>query len=394
VKERAGHVPSGRVASPATVVMTTRYPLDHPGGVERVAHALIGRLAAEAGGGWRATHVAAYPGRVGSARVPLLGDLVAAARLTFLTARRADVILVHGAEYAWGPLLVARVTHRPIVVVWHGVRAFEAVPPATGPLDRLAQRLFFWGSDRLQRMALRADAAIVVSPIAAAEVRSHFGFEGQLQVIPNGVDRRNGAVTVEISPPNGGVNGAAVAAGLRVIWIGTAPYKKGLDLALAACAEARAQGEDLTLTVVGVSRERSGTGSGPLAPWISWRGAIPPAEVDELLALHDVLLGPTRYEPCGMTILEALAAGLPVVGSKVVEWMIEGAGEVVATDDPADYSQALRRVADPDYRRRLAEAARKRAQAFSWEQAVASYASVLAAVSDRSEGHRTAERPT
>jgi glycosyltransferase involved in cell wall biosynthesis len=258
----------------------------------------------------------------------------------------------------------------------------------------LAQGLFFWGSDRLQHIALRADAAIVVSPVAAAEVRSHFGFTGQLEVIPNGVERRSGAATAESLLPDGGVNCAATSPGLRVIWIGTAPYKKGLDLALAACAEARAHGQDLTLTVVGVSRERSGTGSGSLAPWIAWRGAIPPAEVDELLAHHDVLLAPTRYEPCGMTILEALAAGLPVVGSKVVEWMIEGAGEVVASEDPADYCQALRRVADPDYRHGLAVAAKMRARAFSWDQAVASYASVLAAVLDRSQGHQTEERPT
>jgi glycosyltransferase involved in cell wall biosynthesis len=369
--------------------MTTRYPLDHPGGVERVANALIRRLAGEAGGAWRATHVAAYPGRVGTARVPLLGDLVAAARLIFLTARRSDVILVHGAEYAWGPLLVARLTRRPIVVVWHGVRAFEAVPPPRGSLDRLAQLLFFWGSNRLQRIALRADASIVVGPISAQEVRGQFGFEGPLQVIPNGVDLQSNAATAE-----GMGRDEAAHHRLRVIWIGTAPYKKGLDLALAACTEAQAEGEDLALTVVGVSRERSGIGAHPLAPWISWRGSVPPAEVDELLLHHDVLLAPTRYEPCGMTILEALAAGLPVVGSKVVEWMIEGAGEVVASEDPADYSQALRRVADPDYRRRLAAAAHKRAQAFSWDKAVASYASVLAAVLDRSEGHQTEERPT
>jgi glycosyltransferase involved in cell wall biosynthesis len=309
-----------------------------------------------------------------------LGDLIAAARLVVLTARGADVILVHGAEYAWGPMLVARVTRRPIVVVWHGVRAFEAVPPVSGRLDRLAQMLFFWGSDRLQRIALRADASIVVSPVTATEVRSHYGFDGELKVIPNGVDRRDPAPLTLAEREGVGPDGKAPLPALRVIWIGTAPYKKGLDLALAACSKAREQGEAVTLTVVGVPRERSGTGSEPLASWISWRGSVPPAEVDKLLTQHDVLLGPTRYEPCGMTILEAMAAGLPVVGSEVVEWMIAGAGEVVATEDPDGYSQALRRVAEPGYRRQLADASHRRALDFSWEQAVASYSSVLEAV--------------
>ena len=41
-------------AGPESVVMTTRYPLDHPGGVESVARALVDCFG-RSDGGWRAT---------------------------------------------------------------------------------------------------------------------------------------------------------------------------------------------------------------------------------------------------------------------------------------------------------------------------------------------------
>ena len=55
-----------RPAGPKSVVMTTRYPLDHPGGVESVARALVECLG-RSEQGWRVSHVTAYSGRVGQA---------------------------------------------------------------------------------------------------------------------------------------------------------------------------------------------------------------------------------------------------------------------------------------------------------------------------------------
>lgn len=365
-----------------------------------MVHALTQRLGAGSQG-WRAVHVAAYRARVGPARVPLLGDLVAAIRLAARTATGADAVIVHGAEYAWGPLAIGKLTKRPTVVVWHGVRGWEALPPARNRLELAGQRLFYWTGDLLQQIALRADATVVVGPGVAQEVRARFAFRGELHIVPNGVepgiddevDGRSYQPTTPVAGEVGRREGGG--APLRVIWIGTAPYKKGLDLALAACREARAQGQELTLTVVGVSREQAGLGAASPVPWVSWLGRISPTEVDASLFSHDVLLHPARYEACCMVVLEALAAGLPVVGSTAVGWQIGDAGEVVAGLDPSSYSQALCRLADPEHRRKLEGAARARARLFSWEQAAASYVSVLEGVwISRKSGRRHAGHPS
>jgi glycosyltransferase involved in cell wall biosynthesis len=49
-----------------------------------------------------------------------------------------------------------------------------------------------------------------------------------------------------------------------------------------------------------------------------YAGRVPPAEIPAELARSDVLLQASRYEPFGLTVAEALAAGVPVVGTSEV----------------------------------------------------------------------------
>jgi glycosyltransferase involved in cell wall biosynthesis len=370
---------------PKSVVMTTRYPLDHPGGVESVARALVDCLG-RSEESWSVSHVAAYSGRVGTARIPLFGDLVAAARLATRTLGKGDVLLVHGAEYAWGPLAVGRLTRRPVVAVWHGVRASEALPPAKRRIGRSARRFFLWSESLLQRAALRADATVVVSPTVAMELQSRYGIRGEIKVIPNGVAVRTPRRIAHL-PDHVRSSASSNGFPLRVIWVGTTAYKKGLDLAVEACKIARARGLDISLTVVGIPVGSAGLEPASGGGWLTWLGAVPPSEVDALYRRHDIMLFPTRYEACPMAVLEALAAGLPVIGSSVVQWLIEGAGEVVAGEDAKAYAEALRALAEPERRHRLSSAALERAQAFSWESSAAGYLEVLDFV-DRQRRHQ------
>ena len=323
--------------------MTTRYPLDHPGGVESVARALMDCLG-RSEEGWRVSHVAAYTGHVAAARIPLFGDLVAAGRLAARIIGKGDVVLVHGAEYAWGPLVVSRLTGRPVVAVWHGVRASEAIPPAKRRIGKAARRFFLWSESLLLRAALQADATVAVSPTVAIKMQSRYGTRDELKVIPNGVAMRtrSGSISYTMMREFRLVEGFP----LRVIWVGTSAYKKGLDLAVEACKIARARGQDVSLTVVGIPVESAGLEPASDESWLTWLGAVPPGEMDALYRRHDILLFPSRYE-VGLVVLEAMAAGLPVIGSSVVQWLIEGAGEVVVGEDARAYAEALRALAEP-----------------------------------------------
>jgi glycosyltransferase involved in cell wall biosynthesis len=360
---------------PRSVVMTTRYPLDHPGGVESVARTLMDRLGGSAEG-WQVSHVAAYSGCLGAARVPLFGDLVAAGRLAARIIRKGDVLLVHGAEYAWGPLAVGRLTRRPVVAVWHGVRACESLPPAKHRIGKAARHFFLWSETLLQRAALQADATVVVSPMVAKDLQSRYGARGGLNVIPNGIvlktPRRIGQLHDDAQSPT-----SSNRFPLRVMWVGTSAYNKRLDLAVEACNIARARGQDISLTVVGMSAESNELQPASGGSWLTWLGAVSPREMGALYRRHDILLFPSRREAFGMTVLEALAAGLPVIGSTAVQWLIEGAGEVVTGEGAKDYAEALVALAEPERRQRLACAALERARAFSWESSAEGYLEVL-----------------
>jgi glycosyltransferase involved in cell wall biosynthesis len=91
------------------------------------------------------------------------------------------------------------------------------------------------------------------------------------------------------------------------------------------------------------------------------------ADVSTLLADADVFVLSSRSDGLPMSVIEAMAAGLPVVASAVGgvhELVVDGeTGLLVAPGDPAALAAALTRLAsDPAYRRRLGDAGRARAE--------------------------------
>jgi len=97
------------------------------------------------------------------------------------------------------------------------------------------------------------------------------------------------------------------------------------------------------------------------------------SDVPELLAAADVFALASSSEGMPVSVLEAMAAGLPVVASRVgglAEQVVEGeTGVLVEPGDPEDLARALDRlVADIELRRSLGAAGRARAeQAFDLE---------------------------
>jgi glycosyltransferase involved in cell wall biosynthesis len=116
-----------------------------------------------------------------------------------------------------------------------------------------------------------------------------------------------------------------------------------------------------------------------VAPWLA------PADVAGLLAGATALLFPTRYEGFGLPVLEAFAAGTPVVASRdpsVVE-VAGGAAIHQDAEDPDGLGAALREACAR--RDELAAAGRRRAAAFTWEGAARRLAAVYRAA--RAGGH-------
>lgn len=109
----------------------------------------------------------------------------------------------------------------------------------------------------------------------------------------------------------------------------------------------------------------------PAAGEVLWAGQVGEADAAVLLNNAVALLAPSWYEGFGLPIVEAMAAGVPVICS-IAEAFAEvagGAAERLAPDEPGCWREAIRRAVEDENRRtQMAEAGRDRAKLFDWRE--------------------------
>lgn len=169
-------------------------------------------------------------------------------------------------------------------------------------------------------------------------------------------------------------------AGFAIGFVGRLVPERGLDVLLRACVRLRGF---WTLHVVGTGpsqeelealAQRLG-----LAARVTWHGALPRAALDPVWASLDCLAQPARttqawVEAKGLTALEAMAHGIPVVGSRsgVLPELLAGVGAVVPEDDVDALAGVLQSwLDDPEERRRLGVESRRRVLADFTDESVA-----------------------
>jgi glycosyltransferase involved in cell wall biosynthesis len=357
-----------QAGAPLTVVMATRRGPAHMGGVERVVAGLLTELA-RTRPSWQVRPVYVFHPGSRVEGIDGLSDVVASLRLGWLLRRSpADVVFVHCPECLWGiRLLRRRRGAAPLVAVWHGAGPTPYLL-LRRPGDPMA-RVLAWIRTAGEKTALAADGHVAVHRGVADALRSVYGLRRPVTVIENALDPAISELRPAPASEHESEHEHESERGLTAVWVGQTGYRKGLDVALAAVAQARRDVPGLRLTVVGVP-------AGQQADGVDWLGVIPPARMAEVYRDADLLLFPTRYESFGLVVIEAMAAGLPVIVSDAVPpgIVIDGRnGAVIAGHDPARYAAALRRLADPGTRAAMAEANRDDVRRFSIESAGAGY---------------------
>ena len=192
----------------------------------------------------------------------------------------------------------------------------------------------------------------------------------QVRVVPLGVAPRFRAA----------VDAAAVAA-LRarfdlgpslVACVGTVQPRKHVERVIDAFARADGPGRGWQLAIAG--RLRPGyTPAWTTAPpaGVRWLGPLDDDTLCALYAAAEVVVSASEYEGFGLTLCEGMAAGAAVVAvaTTSIPEVVGDAGLLVARSDPALLAEALVRLFDDaPLRRTLAERARTRAAAFTWDE--------------------------
>jgi glycosyltransferase involved in cell wall biosynthesis len=114
-------------------------------------------------------------------------------------------------------------------------------------------------------------------------------------------------------------------------------------------------------------------------------GAIPSERLDRLYAEADLFVLASRFEGYGMAYAEAIAHGLPVIGTTagaIPETVPAGAGVLVAPNNTVALAGALRwAIEHADARRHLAMAARAAARHLpTWQDSAKLFSRTLEAV--------------
>lgn len=257
-----------------------------------------------------------------------------------------DVIHVNGYAHArveFGRPVVV-VAHSDVLSWWEAVHKFSPPPEWDGYRRRVAGGL--------------AAAARIVAPTAAVldDLERHYlPLAGRTSVIPNGVEL---AATQALNK-----RPIVLAAGR--LW-DAAKNIRALDAA--------ASGLAWPVEIAGAIEHPDGGVAGYAN--LNLLGHLAPEETARRLGSAGIFAAPARYEPFGLAILEAAAAGCPLVLGDIASlrenW--DGAALFVDPDRPADLHAAIAGlIADPQERARLAAAAQRRARAFTLDRMAHAY---------------------
>jgi glycosyltransferase involved in cell wall biosynthesis len=193
-----------------------------------------------------------------------------------------------------------------------------------------------------------ARGAHVVTPteVVASAVRSHYSLPYErVTAIPHGVD----STWFEASPPDQEWSAARGLPTDYFVYVGSLDPRKNLPTLLEAHARLRATSTDAPDLVLAGPAGREGAFAP--RPGVHVTGWLDDADLKHLVAGCRALVLPSIDEGFGLPVLEALAAGRPVVVSELpVLHEVSGPHAITAAhDDPDDLADALRRAqATPD----------------------------------------------
>lgn len=287
------------------------------------------------------------------ARVPVAFRPMARVK-RFFQKENFDVIHLHGSLAPTLPLVALRVSRAINVFTFHASHD-KSIGYA---LCRSLLLPYF-----------RAIHGLIAVSTAARDSTAKY-FPGEYRIIPNGVDCEIFRPDVEPIPEL--ANGRP-----KILFLGRFEPRKGLKYLLMALPEIVRNVPDVQLVIVGTGLfgyAYKGFLDKELESHVHWSGLVPGEERPRYYRSCDIFCSPAiGYESFGIVLLEAMAAGRPVVASDIPGYrtvMTSGReGFLVPPRDPSAIAKAIVQIIkEPELAARMGSTGRQRALQFSWAQ--------------------------
>lgn len=281
--------------------------------------------------------------------------------------RKPDIVHVQYVAPGLAPILAAR---------FSGIRTIFATVHIAGSIAygrkakfllRLAARLctaFFCVSKGVEEFWFGSSQ--VFDPDKIAITRRHY-------TIYNGVDTEK--ITMAVQESDKVTLRKTLGIGKEKVLgiVGRLAHQKGHAVLLDALVSVIQKFPDLILLVIGKGPERKSlkliADSLKLQSHIIWLGEQDQKEVFKLYGIMDIFVMPSLYEGFGLSAAEAMAAGLPVVATRVdglTEVIVDGEnGFLVEAGNSAALSEAIvHMLSNPELSKQLGENGTKHISAF------------------------------
>jgi phosphatidylinositol alpha-mannosyltransferase len=289
-------------------------------------------------------------------RIPYRGTVAPIAPFAYrrtrgaLSALRPEVVHVHEPLTPSASMFAALSATAPVVATVHAYLDRSVAMELAAPI--------------LRRVWNRVTVGVAVSEAAASFLRRAVP-AATLEIVPNGVD----VAAFSTARPR-----ADLLAGRRILWVNRLDAQKGFPVALAAFSKVLAEIPDATFVVVGEGKDRETLRllTEQALGRVDMRGAAENADVPAYQAACEVFVASAvGQESFGIAVVEAMAAGVPVVASDIPgyrEVVTDGEdGLLVPPRDPEALAAGLVRVLrEPELAKRHGEAGRERARTFDW----------------------------
>lgn len=285
-----------------------------------------------------------------------------------------DTFSGRGFWFASIAALIASFLGKPYILNLHGgnlpdflkknARTFKAI------MSHLVHPFPLYGRATLIpyiRVLRKASCLISPSSYLVHEI-SALGF--QVEEIPNSIDIERYTFRLRTKPSP------------KLLWVRSLHHIYNPILAVEVLAEVKKQYPAAKLTMVGPDKGelvecKRKAHELHVSDSIFFTGLIPKDKINVIAQEHDIFINTTNVDNAPVSVIEAMAMGLPIVSTNVggMSYLLQDGKEglLVPPDNVSKMTSAIFTIlTDPDLPRVLSESGRRRVEKHSWE-----YVSVL-----------------